>query len=531
MAELDLSKYGTVATPPSGGVDLSKYGEVSAPSANSNTPQRKESQLSQFGSTLGHDLMNLPSTLYQTVRHPIDTALAASAEQREKAKSDFAAGNYLDATTHAIGGYFPVPYLPPFLADTLTDIGSKENMGRGAARLAEMGVAPTVPKIIRSAAKMGVPELHPIVEHGLERTLHLPHGTISTLREAFGSGPAAGPLPGSGNEPGPYFNERSTIDPQMHGATPPAGPPTSTGTVHAPPVTPPEPAGVNTRSPAGRVNPTARPAGPPPTGTVNVPPLPQPDLGTQAQGARGPLVSPVATKPPSRVFVGSSGTIPGKVSTEASAAESAATDDVLEGIAKGMGGKKFANLSPEQQAAAQNLATRIRAQSQPAPTATEPNPKPEATVAPAQPSPNGTLKPPVTANTPEAYTKKSLDQIVKKAQPEAGLSKHQNEFHVGDVSEHKALNVARYLNEQGVSADAYQTILDTAKKTGDWSPVDRINNEAFKSGQAGAYPGYLPKNGYSTVSDARRVQRGSYQGTTTPQRIIEHLREYDKLRK
>lgn len=166
----------------------------------------------------------------------------------------------------------------------------------------------------------------------------------------------------------------------------------------------------------------------------------------------------------------------------------------------------------------------------PAPTATEPNPKPEATVAPAQPSPNGTLKPPVTANTPEAYTKKALDQIVSKAE-KTELGKHQNEFHVGDVSEHKALNVARYLNGEGVSADAYQKILDTAKQTGDWSPIDRINTEAFKTGKAGGYNGYLPQNGYTAVSDARRVQRGSYQGTTTPQRIIEHLKEFDKLRK
>ncbi len=118
------------------------------------SPAGAPSPIGQFLGTLGSDLWNLPGNIYSMARHPIDTALAASADQRAKAKESFAGGNYLDALTHGIGGIAPVPFLPPFLADTLTDLGSKENMGRGAARLAEIGAAPALaeraPKIARS---------------------------------------------------------------------------------------------------------------------------------------------------------------------------------------------------------------------------------------------------------------------------------------------------------------------------------------------------------------------------------------------
>ena len=289
MPSVDLSQYGTVSAPPkTGAVDLSQYGTVSQPTTPSDK-EEKQSGVGQYFSTLGHDALSLPGNVLQMARHPIDTALDASAAQREKAKQDFTSGNYLDAVTHAIGGYAPIPYLPPFLADTLTDIGSKENIGRGAARLTEMGAGAILPKIVKSAAAKGVPVMHPLVETGLERLLHLPHGTISVLRDSFGMNgkgetPAA-PSPGSGNTPGPYFNERSTVDPGMHGPTPSASAPNSTGTVNVPPPAPPEPPpGVNTNSPAGRVNPATRPAGTPATGTVDLtPPPPKPTLSTNTK--------------------------------------------------------------------------------------------------------------------------------------------------------------------------------------------------------------------------------------------------------
>jgi len=128
------------------------------------------------------------------------------------------------------------------------------------------------------------------------------------------------PLQGQSG-PGPYFHERTTVDPQFRGTTPPAGPPNSTGTVNVPVQVAPPVRGLTRNATAGQVPPTV---GPNTTGTVNVLPPPQPDLGTQAPTARGPVPS-TFNPAPSRVFVGASGTIPGEVGAAAPSASATST--------------------------------------------------------------------------------------------------------------------------------------------------------------------------------------------------------------
>lgn len=180
----------------------------------------------QFLSTLGSDAMNLIPSLAHTAAHPIDTALAMSADQRGKAKDSFAGGNYLDALTHGIGGIAPIPFLPPFLADTLTDLGSHENLGRGAARLTEMGIGGIGPKVVRN---MEVPPMGPVSRFVGEHLLGLPKGSLGAVGKLHdllrGSPePPAGPLPSAPFEGKPGFSEGWTTDPQFHGGLQPIAP-------------------------------------------------------------------------------------------------------------------------------------------------------------------------------------------------------------------------------------------------------------------------------------------------------------------
>jgi hypothetical protein len=182
--------------------------------------------ISQFLDTLGSDALNLIPSLAQTAAHPIDTALAMSANQRAKAKESFAGGNYLDALTHGIGGIAPIPYLPPFLADTLTDIGSSSNLGRGAARLAEMGIGGAGPKVIRN---MEVPPMGPVSRFVGEHLLGLPKGSLGAVGKLHDllrgspepppNSPAPAPFTGK-----PGFSEGWTTDPQFHGGLKPIAP-------------------------------------------------------------------------------------------------------------------------------------------------------------------------------------------------------------------------------------------------------------------------------------------------------------------
>ncbi len=440
-----------------------------------------------FWSTIGSDIAALPGGIYNAARHPLDTlanATDARLALRPKAAQAMKEGHPIQAAGYGLASM--MPFVGPAAAQAGEELGGGQP-GQGAAHAVE-ALAPSAIK--------GVSEI-PQVRAGVR--------AVGKVVKSRVTGRPIEGAPQTPSLPGPYFNERSTIDPQMHG---------------------PVPSDAEFISPA-----SANEGGGPfpprkiPTGTVNVPPTPPtPQPTGMTQNARGPLVSPVATKPPSQVFVGSSGTIPGKITTEAPAAPAAPSTKLLDDIAKGMAGKKFSALSPEQQKAASTLADRIGAAT----------PQSEAVVKPSTPSPNGTLKPPVTATTPESYTKKALDEIMKKA-AEGDPEGNQTGAYTGDRGEHKALNVARYLNKQGISADAYQTILDTAKKTGDWSPVDRINAEAYKTGKAGEYAGFLPKRSYDPVVPAvgsgEITPRATFKGKSTPQLIIDHLKELDKLRK
>jgi hypothetical protein len=139
------------------------------------------------------------------------------------------------------------------------------------------------------------------------------------------------------------------------------------------------------------------------------------------------------------------------------------------------------------------------------------------------------LQPPIMATSAEDYTNQALKRITESSKEE--IHPGQNANHVGDVSEHKALNVARHLRDTGVSAGEYQKILDAAKQSGDWSEIDKINAEAHMTGKSGKYSGYLPESGYSAVSKARRAERSKYSGTSTSDRILQHLKEYGKFAK
>jgi len=185
-------------------------------------------QVGQFLGTLGSDILSLPGNIAHTLRHPLDTALAQSAAEREAARKSYSSGEYLDALTHGIGGYAPVPFLAPFLSSTLADLGSHENLGRGAARLTEFGVGGLGPKVVRN---MEVPTLGPVSRFVGEHVLGIPKlskaGKLLDLLNGGGSNEPGVPPPaplGMGSEPGPYFNERSTLDPGMHGPIPPVAP-------------------------------------------------------------------------------------------------------------------------------------------------------------------------------------------------------------------------------------------------------------------------------------------------------------------
>lgn len=175
--------------------------------------------------------------------------------------------------------------------------------------------------------------------------------------------------------PGPYFHERTTVDPQFRGATPPAGPPYSTGTVNVPVQVAPPVRGLTRNATSGQVPPTV---GPNTTGTVNVPslPAPQPNLGTQAPMARGPVPS-TFNPAPSRVFVGSSGTIPGEVGSPSgsSLADQFAAPSTknLDDIAISLSGKKYAKLDAGGKATVDKIAAKDSGVSQPQ-GLTAPNP-------------------------------------------------------------------------------------------------------------------------------------------------------------
>jgi len=95
--------------------------------------------MDQFWDTVVNDVSAIPGSLYQAVRHPIDTVSAiadSSVKNLREAKANADVGNYEAAGDRAARA---VPLIGPVVADTFQDIQSG-NYGRAAARGLELAV-------------------------------------------------------------------------------------------------------------------------------------------------------------------------------------------------------------------------------------------------------------------------------------------------------------------------------------------------------------------------------------------------------